>query len=91
MHTIPTSFTPSIFERWLSSLELLARYFPSFPEMYHESIKWLWNQQISPGLWDFGRRYVGSTSFPLSIDWRTKNRKFHDWSARMLLLFVSIA
>ncbi len=73
------------FDRWLSSLESLARTFPASVRYARASIEWLWNHQ-KDGYWDFGPRPSSVSFMPLSDNWREqKNRKF-DWTTRVLIL-----
>ena len=71
--------------RWLSSLALLARTFPTSIRFARPSIEWLWAHQ-QDGTWDFGPRPSSVSFMPLSDNWRErKDRKF-DWTTRVLIL-----
>ena len=90
MTPIPSPSNIRLFEHWLCSLELLGRTFPNWVKIYHPALQWIWNQQISPGLWDFGPKATISKVLPLSKDWKKKERRIQDWSARILLLLSLI-
>jgi hypothetical protein len=72
-------------ERWLASLELLAR-FPHWADVAGSGVEWLWRAQHADGWWDFGARVAYSTLLPLANDWRMPTARRFDWSARVLLL-----
>jgi hypothetical protein len=74
------------FDRWLASLELLARLFPAWVHFARPAIDWLWEQRNEQGYWDFGPR-PGSIAFlPLSDDWRERQNRLFDWTTRALIL-----
>jgi hypothetical protein len=73
-------------DRWLASLELLARLFPSWVEFASTSIDWLWNQRNEQGYWDLGSRPAWTAYFPLSDNWRRKRDRRFDWTTRILIL-----
>jgi hypothetical protein len=77
---------PAQIDRWLASLELLARCFPSWVTFAQSSIEWLWNQQNPQGYWDLGARPSSLSNLPLSDDWRKKNNRVFDWTTRILTL-----
>jgi hypothetical protein len=77
---------PGQFDRWLASLELLARTFPSWVYFAQESIEWLWEKQNEQGYWDFGPRPSSISNLPLSDSWRGKNNRVFDWTTRVLVL-----
>jgi hypothetical protein len=82
----PPPDRPGPFDRWLSSLELLARVFQSWTSVARSSMEWLWQQRARDGLWDFGSRSNTGSYLPLSDTWRrTQNRRF-DWTTRLLVL-----
>jgi hypothetical protein len=78
--------SPGPFDRWLSSLELLARSFPSWVEFARPSIAWLWEQRDEQGYWDFGPRPVSVSNLPLSDSWRARRNREYDWTTRVLVL-----
>lgn len=82
----PPLAKPGAFDRWLTSLEMLARLFPSWAHFAQSSVEWLWYQKDQEGYWDFGPRPGSISSLPLSDNWRARqNRKF-DWTTRILIL-----
>jgi hypothetical protein len=85
--TIPTGRNAGRLDRWLASLEMLGRLFPSW--IYHakKSIDWLWAQRQKNG-WDFGPRPVSSSFLPLSNHWRTPRVRLFDWTTRILILLT---
>ena len=81
----PRRFTPGMFDRFFTSLELIS-YFPSWRRFADDLIDWLWSNRNGEGLWDFGPRANMSVYFPLSESWRRKRQRQHDWSTRVLAL-----
>jgi hypothetical protein len=49
------------------------------------AIRWLWEQQVGDGLWDFGRA-AKSVGVPLSESWRRHTARRFDWTTRVLHL-----
>jgi hypothetical protein len=88
---LPSLSKPSPLDRWFTSLEMVVRLFPRSAHSWDVWIDWIWSQQDSAGLWDFGPRSPSSTFFPLADDWRRKNQRRIDWSTRVLLLAASHA
>lgn len=74
------------FDRWLSSIELLARLFPSWVRFARSSINWLMEQRDEQGFWDFGARTNAITFLPLSDSWRERRQRQFDWTTRSLIL-----
>jgi hypothetical protein len=87
---IPLSGQPPVkpgqIDRWLASLELLARTFPAWVQFAQEAIDWLWKQQNAQGYWDFGSRPGSMANLPLSDSWRSKDNRVFDWTTRVLVL-----
>lgn len=83
---LPPDRKPGPFDRWLTSLELLARLFPTWTWFAQGAVEWLWTQRNDDGYWDFGTRARSSCHFPLSDSWRTKQAQVFDWTARILAL-----
>ena len=81
----PQRFTPSMFDRLFTSLELLS-HFPSWRKLAGNVVDWLWGQRNQAGFWDFGPRASMSCYFPLSGSWPKKHDQQHDWSVRVLAL-----
>jgi hypothetical protein len=83
----PPHQKPGPFDRWLASLELLARCFPAWVDLARDAIEWLWAQQNEQGLWDFVRS-PSSSCLPLSPtgSWRQREDRVFDWTARALIL-----
>jgi hypothetical protein len=73
-------------DRWLASLELMARAFPLWINCAQPSIEWLWNQQNERGYWDLGTRPSSISHLPLSENWRKKGNRENDWTTRVLTL-----
>jgi hypothetical protein len=73
-------------DRWLASLEILARGFPSWVARAQPAIQWLWRQRDARGWWDFGARPGSLENLPLSDDWRAKQNRAFDWTTRVLVL-----
>jgi hypothetical protein len=73
-------------DRWLASLELLARSFPSWVNFARGAIDWLWNHRNEQGCWDFGTRPASISNLPLSDSWRRKENRVFDWTTRVLVL-----
>lgn len=77
---------PGQFDRWLASLELLSRLFPSWVHLARSSIEWLWKQRDKQGYWDFGAKSSSGSFLPLSDNWRDKQNRTFDWTTRILIL-----
>ncbi len=73
-------------DRWLASLEMLARLFPTWVHFAQSSIDWIWQQRNPQGYWDFGPRPRALSCLPLSANWREKRNRFYDWTTRILIL-----
>ena len=86
LNRTPPLGKPDPFDRWLASLALLARLFPSWVNFSQEAIEWLWAQRNEQGFWDFGPRPSSLSYFPLSDSWRTKQARSFDWTTRILAL-----
>ncbi len=88
--TVPLSGAPprktGPFDRWLASLELLARLFPVWVQFARPSIEWLWEQRNAQGYWDFGPRPSSIACLPLSDNWRARRDRQFDWTTRVLIL-----
>lgn len=80
------SAKPGPLDRWLASLELLARGFPGWVGFASAPVEWLWQQQDQDGYWDFGPRPSSIANLPLSDSWRGKYHRQFDWSTRILVL-----
>jgi hypothetical protein len=80
---------PGPFDRWLASLELLARVFPSWTSCAGAFIRWLLDRRDEQGFWDFGPRAATSSWLPLSDGWRDKRTRQLDWTTRALVLLRS--
>ncbi|HRW05891.1 MAG TPA: hypothetical protein P5121_12385 [Caldilineaceae bacterium] len=85
----PPPDQPGEVDRWLASLELLARSFPGWVQVAQPAIDWLWAQQNAARLWDFGPRPASIANLPLSDSWRRKDQRVFDWSTRVLTLLRS--
>jgi len=81
--------TPSEFDRWLVSWELLSR-FPGWQECATSAMDWLWSYRMRDGLWDFGPRPGLSEALPLSSDWRTSHKRQADWSSGCCLSLLDM-
>lgn len=82
----PPPDKPGQVDRWLASLELLARGFPTWVNFAQPSIDWLMQQRDEQGLWDFGPRPSSLTYLPLSDNWRSQQTRRFDWTTRVLIL-----
>ena len=82
----PPLNNPGQVDRWFTSLELISRSKFHPPPYFIEQLMWIWKQQDSDGLWDFGSRSASSTFHPLADNWRIKKNRKIDWSVRVLLL-----
>ncbi|MHB0988407.1 MAG: hypothetical protein ACYC3P_07070 [Bellilinea sp.] len=74
------------FDRWLASLEMLARLFPSWVHFAQSSIDWLWKKRNEQGYLDFGPRPSSIAFLPLSDGWRERHNRIYDWTTRILIL-----
>ena len=82
----PPPARPDPFDRWFSSLELLANCFPLWRLNAKQIMRWLWNQRDENGLWDFGLRPDHICHFPLSDDWKRRRNRVFDWTTRTLIV-----
>jgi hypothetical protein len=82
----PPPTKPGPFDRWLTSLEMLARLFPTWVHFAQPQIEWLWKQRDERGYWDFGPRPSSMSFLPLSNDWRNRQSRLFDWTTRVLIL-----
>jgi len=86
LNRTPPFDKPGPFDRWLASLEMLSRLFPSWVSFAQGAIEWLWAQGNEQGFWDFGPRPSSLSYFPLSNSWMTKQERTFDWTTRILIL-----
>lgn len=77
---------PGPLDRWLASLEMLARLFPAWVEFAQEAMEWLWPQRDEQGYWDFGPQPGSGSYLPLSSSWRTRPKRLVNWTTRVLVL-----
>jgi hypothetical protein len=82
----PPPTKPGPFDRWLTSLEMLSRLFPTWVRFAQSSIEWLWKRRDEQGYWDFGSRPSSMSFLPLSDNWRNKQNRLFDWTTRVLIL-----
>jgi hypothetical protein len=73
-------------DRWLASLEMLARLFPTWVHFAQSPIDWIWQQRNEQGYWDFGPRPSSIAFLPLSDNWRERQNRLYDWTTRILIL-----
>jgi hypothetical protein len=83
---MPVGASPNLVDRWLASLELLARGFPTWIAHATEAIDWLWQQRDEDGCWDLGPRPRSLANLPLSSNWRPRRIRRWDWTTRVLAL-----
>ena len=76
------------FDRWLTSLEMLGRLFPSCVDSAREAVNWIWEQRDAEGYWDFGPRPSYVSYLPLSDSWRRRQDRRFDWTTRVLALLT---
>ena len=82
----PPPSKPGPFDRWLVSLELLSRRFPSWVHFSRALIEWIWEQRDARGYWNFGPKPSSSSVLPFSDDWRDRQNRTFDWTTRILVL-----
>lgn len=85
LFSLPVRFSPSAFDRWFTSLELISC-FPSWRGLAKKVVDWLWANRDREGFWDFEPKASTSCYFPLSESWRKKRNRKHDHSVRVLTL-----
>jgi len=81
---------PGKVDRWLVSLEYLARLFPLWEVFAKKSLVWIWDQRNEAGFWDFGPRPSHLTYLPLSDHWRKPKHRTFDWTTRILVLLTHV-
>jgi hypothetical protein len=84
----PPHGKPGLIDRWLASLELLARGFPAWVDLARLPLDWLRAQRSEGGLWDLGPRSAASAYLPLSDSWRRRQDRVLDWTTRVLVLLT---
>ena len=84
----PPVHAPGQFDRWLASLEMLARLFPQWIHVAGDALDWIWSQKNEEGYWDFGPRPNYLSYMPLSDNWRKQNNRVFDWTTRILVLLA---
>ena len=82
----PSPTKPGPSDRWLTSLEMLSRLFPTWVHFAQSSVEWLWTQRNTEGYWDFGSRPSTTSFLPLSDSWRNRQNRLFDWTTRTLIL-----
>jgi len=82
----PPCGVPGPFDRWLASVESLARLFPAWVRFARPSVDWLWAQRDDQGFWDLGPRPTFASYLPLSDSWRRRQDRVFDWTTRVLAL-----
>jgi len=82
----PPANQPGQFDRWLNSLEMLARLYPQWAHYAGDALTWIWAQRRENDLWDFGPRPSHLTYLPLSDHWRKPDSRIFDWTTRILVL-----
>ena len=73
-------------DRWFRSHELLSRLGSTWVRQAEAAIAWLWRQRNAAGLWDLGPRPGSTPAAPLSVDWKWREHRTHDWSTRVLIV-----
>ena len=86
LHQPPQPDHSGQMDRWLASLELLARGFPTWLKVAQPAIEWLLTQKDDQGFWDFGPRPSSISFFPLSDNWRSRQNRVFDWTTRVMIL-----
>lgn len=83
----PEAVTSSSVDKWLRSWEVVSRLNVRSPHISNVR-DWITSQRCDYG-WDFGALRKNEV-FPLSSDWRIKQRRTDDWTARVLLLLARL-
>ena len=86
---------PAVFEsreasRFLSAIELLARYEHARP-MLRFAVDWLESRRNERGLWDMGKTVNDKLCFPLSDDWRRPETREADCTLRIAKLIHTLS
>lgn len=82
VNQVPADFESRQASRYLGALELLARY-PSGKKHLGFAVKWLEANRQPNGRWDMGRSVKDGVYFPLSEDWRKRERREADCTERI--------
>lgn len=83
---LPPPRKPRPIDSWFTSLEWIARLFPTWVYFAKPAVDWIWEQRGREGYWDFGLRSPSSRFFPLSENWRRRENRLLDWTTRVLIL-----
>jgi len=83
---VPPHARAGPFDRWFSSLELLASCFSLWRHNSNQIMRWLWNQRDENGFWDFGPSPSHICHFPLSGNWKRRRNRVFDWTTRALII-----
>jgi len=78
----PPAFTGKAAARYLYTLELLARFTHARGQL-HFAAEWLMENRLPDGTWDPGSGAKDGVLFPLSDDWRKKERRIADVTERV--------
>ncbi len=77
LNILPESFQSKEAVRYLSAIELLAKYKSAIDKLDFVR-RWLIENQSPDGKWDMGKTANDKIHFPLSDDWRKKENRIND-------------
>ena len=82
LRDLPARFESRETSRWLAAIELMARY-PAARFMLDLAVEWLEQNRNAEGRWDMGKEAKDGMYLPLSDDWRRKETRIADCTARI--------
>lgn len=86
---LPARFESRETSRWLAANELMAHY-PAARPMLDFAVEWLEQNRNAEGGWDLGKEAKDGIYFPLSDDWRRRETRIADCTARIGQVIRSI-
>lgn len=90
INTPPEVFQSKQTNRYLTALELLGRYSGAKQKLQF-AVHWIMENRMENGMWDLGQTVNDKTVFPLSDDWRTKEKRQKDCTEQIKTILNQLA